>query len=59
MTSDTGDYRLEDSVTGPDGEGHVTQPFVSRSGQMSIGPELWWHARTEKKDRPAVYGNRN
>jgi len=57
MTSDTGDYRLEGSVTGPDGEGNVAQPFVSRSGQIAIDPKLWRHARTERKDSPVAYGN--
>ncbi len=57
MTSDTGDYRLDGSVTGPDGEGNVAQGFVSRSGQIAIDPKLWRHARTERKDSPVVYGN--
>ena len=57
MTTDTGDYRLEGSLTGPDGEGNVAQPFVSRSGQIAIDPRLWRHARTERKDSPVVYGN--
>jgi hypothetical protein len=57
MTSDTGDYRLEGSVTGPDGEGNVAQAFVSRSGQIGIDAKLWRHARSERKDRPVVYGN--
>jgi len=57
MTSDTGDYRLTGSVTGPDGEGNVAQAFVSRSGQIGIDPKLWRHARTERKDSPVVYGN--
>jgi len=57
MTSDTGDYRLEGSVTGPDGEGNVAQPFISRSGQIAIDPRLWRHARTERKDSPVIYGN--
>ena len=57
MTSDTGDYRLEGSVTGADGEGNVAQPFVSRSGQIAIDPKLWRHGRTERKDSPVVYGN--
>jgi len=57
MTSDTGDYRLEGSVTGPDGEGNVAHPFVSRSGQIAIDAKLWRHARTERKDSPVVYGN--
>lgn len=57
MTSDTGDYRLDGSVTGADGEGNVAQPFVSRSGQIAINPKLWRHARTERKDSPVIYGN--
>jgi hypothetical protein len=57
MTSDTGDYRLEGAVTGPDGEGNVAEPFVSHSGQIAIDPKLWRHARTERRDGSVVYGN--
>jgi hypothetical protein len=57
MTSDAGDYRLEGSATGFDGEGHVAQLFLSRSGQIAIDPKLWRHARTERKDSSVVYGN--
>jgi hypothetical protein len=56
MTSDTGDYRLEGSVTGPDGEGNLAEPFLSRSGQIAIDPKLWRHGRAERKDG-VVYGN--
>jgi len=57
VTSETGDYRLEGSVTGPDGEGNLAEPFVSRSGQVGIDPKLWRHGRTERKGE-VVYGNR-
>lgn len=57
MTSDRGDYRLEGSVTGVDGDGNVARPFLSHSGQIAIDPKLWRHARIEKKDGPVVYGN--
>ena len=54
MTSDTGDYRLEGSVTGIDGEGNNQQPFASRSGQIAIDPELW----RRSKDRKGNFCNR-
>ena len=38
MTSDNGDYQLTGSLTGADGEGHVTRSFTSRSGQIQIDP---------------------
>lgn len=41
LTSDAGDYRLEGSVTGPDGGGNSTKGFTSRSGQIRIDPKLW------------------
>lgn len=52
MTSDTGDYALTGSVTGPDGTGNAFQPFTSASGQIVIEPELWRRAeRNRKGDR--------
>jgi len=41
MTSDTGDYHLVGSVTGPDGAGNNRKPFNSTSGQIIIEPEFW------------------
>jgi len=52
MTSDTGDYELTGSVTGPDGKGNAFQPFTSTSGQILIEPELWRRAeRNRSGDR--------
>ena len=45
MTSDTGDYLLRGSVTGPDGAGSNEKPFTSTSGQIRIFPNDWRHAR--------------
>lgn len=50
MTSENGDFQLEGSATGIDGQGHVTQPFTSRSGQIRLDPALWRHARAERRD---------
>ena len=58
MTSDVGDYRIDGSVTGPDGMGNVARPFLSKSGQIGIDPTLWRNARVEKNGRPAWYANR-
>jgi hypothetical protein len=61
VTSETGDYQLSGSVTGPDGEGDLTQPFASHSGQIRIDPSLWRHGRDEiRKDKSVeiIYGNR-
>lgn len=44
MTSDEGDYRIEGSVTGPDGSGNAFADFVSESGQIRIDPYLWRRA---------------
>ena len=55
MISDTGDFRIEGSVTGPDGEGNAAQPFVSKSGQISIDPKLWRNNKVEK-DSKTLYG---
>jgi hypothetical protein len=56
MTSDTGDYRIDGSVTGADGAGNLAQPFVSQSGQIGIDPKFWRQGRVEKKGEPAEYG---
>ena len=56
VTNDVGDYRLDGSVTGPDGAGNVTRPFVSKSGQIGIDPKLWRHGLDERKGSPAIYG---
>jgi hypothetical protein len=58
VTSETGDYRLEGSVTGPDGQGNVTKPFVSNSGQIRLDPKLWRHGRVEQRGKEPLYGNR-
>jgi hypothetical protein len=57
VTSDTGDYRLEGSVTGADGEGNLTRPFTSKSGQIGIDPKLWRHGRDPSKTGGVIYGN--
>ncbi|HEX3997503.1 MAG TPA: SGNH/GDSL hydrolase family protein [Pirellulales bacterium] len=57
LTSETGDYRLEGSETGLDGEGNSTKAFTSRSGQIHIDPELWRYNRQENKG-VFTYGNR-
>ena len=56
MTSDTGDYRLEGSATGPDGTGNLAQPFLSPSGQIGLDPQFWRQGRVEKKGQPVDYG---
>lgn len=48
MTSDTGDYELTGSITGPDGKGNAFQPFTSNSGQILIEPELWRRAERNR-----------
>lgn len=48
MTSDTGDYALSGSATGPDGAGNAFQPFTSRSGQITIEPGLWRRAERNR-----------
>jgi hypothetical protein len=62
MTDDDGHYLLTGSVTGADGEGRVTEPFTSRSGQVRIDPALWRHGRVERRERGEVtevfFGNR-
>ena len=54
-TSDVGDYQIVGSVTGPDGEGNVAQPFVSKSGQIAIDPKLWRNGRVETNGK-TLYG---
>lgn len=41
MTSDSGDFELNGSQTGPDGTGNSADRFVSNSGQITIDPDLW------------------
>jgi hypothetical protein len=48
MTSDSGDYTLTGSVTGPDGQGNAFQPFTSPSGQILIEPDLWRRAERNR-----------
>ncbi|MDZ4402770.1 SGNH/GDSL hydrolase family protein [Prosthecobacter sp.] len=48
MTSDTGDYDLTGSVTGPDGKGNAFKPFTSTSGQILVEPELWRRAERNR-----------
>jgi len=43
VTDDEGNYELTGSVTGVDGRGNILKPFVSKSGQIGISPELWRH----------------
>jgi len=59
MTSHTGDYRLEGSVTGPDGTGNLAETFTSKSGQIHLDPKFWRQGRVEKKGRPVDYGASN
>ena len=54
MTSDVGDYRIVGSVTGPDGEGNLTRPFRSTSGQIGVDPKFWREGRVEVRGRPVV-----
>ena len=54
MTSDVGDYRLVGSVTGPDGEGNLARPFLSKSGQIGIDPKFWREGRVPIQGRPVV-----
>ncbi len=58
MTDDAGHFRLEGSVTGPDGEGRSDEPFTSKSGQIRLDPALWRHnKRTDRKDGTVTYNN--
>ncbi len=36
------------SITGPDGKGNAFQPFTGKSGQITIPPDLWRLANTNK-----------
>ena len=49
MTSDTGDYELAGSVTGPDGQGNGLKPFTSTSGQIIIDPDFWRDAKNNRR----------
>jgi len=48
MTSDTGDYELVGSRTGPDGQGNALKPFASRSGQIEVDPQFWRGAKNNR-----------
>ena len=48
LTSDTGDYKLVGSVTGPDGKGNNLKPFASTSGQIKIDPKYWRGSRDNR-----------
>lgn len=48
MTSDSGDYTLTGSITGPDGSGNAFKPFTSVSGQILIEPDLWRRAERNR-----------
>ncbi|HEY3900809.1 MAG TPA: hypothetical protein VGM54_19520 [Chthoniobacter sp.] len=56
MTNDTGDFRLDGSVTGSDGTGNLSTPFVSTSKQISLDLKFWRQAKIEKKGQPVEYG---
>ena len=49
MTSDTGDYEINGSVTGPDGNGNAFKPFTSASGQIIVDPDVWRRAEKNRK----------
>jgi len=49
MTSDTGDYQLAGSATGPDGTGNNRKPFTSTSGQIIVEPEFWRQPESNRK----------
>jgi hypothetical protein len=48
MIDDNGNYKLEGSITGVDGQGNNAEPFTSISGQVIVPPELWRYARDRK-----------
>jgi hypothetical protein len=48
VTSDTGDFTLEGSVTGADGVGNAFKPFTSKSGQIIIEPDQWRRAERNR-----------
>ena len=56
MTNDTGDFRLDGSVTGTDGTGNLSTSFVSASKQISLDPKFWRQGKVEKKGQPVDYG---
>ena len=48
MITDTADYQLVGSVTGPDGKGNARRPFTSMSGQIIVEPEFWRQPHTNR-----------
>ena len=55
MTSDVGDYRIDGSVTGPDGAGNVGRPFLQQLGPDRHRPEtLAERPRSRNTARPCV-----
>lgn len=58
MSSDTGDYKLEGTVTGFDGKGNANTAFTSDSGQILIDPALWRHTGPHPRTGEVRYGNR-
>lgn len=58
MTSDTGDYELTGDRIGPDGAGNAFQSFTSRSGQITIEPELWRRAERNRTGDRFTFGVR-
>lgn len=59
MTSDTGDYRVEGSVAGPDGVGNLGKPFVGSCGQIGIDPKSWRQGRVQNNPKVSEYGVAN
>lgn len=49
LTNDQGDYELAGGATGPDGRGNVTQPLISRSGQIVVEADYWRDGRFNRK----------
>jgi hypothetical protein len=56
MTNDTGDFRLDGSVAGPDGTGNLATPFTSVSRQISLDPKYWRQGKVERPGQPVDYG---
>ena len=56
MTDNTGDFRVDGSVTGADGTGNLEQPFTSHSGQIVMDPKLWRNGVRRPPGKPADYG---
>ena len=48
MIDDNGNFKLEGSITGFDGQGNNVEPFTSNSGQIIVPPDLWRYARDRK-----------